>query len=132
MALCENFLVYPQRINQMVIFFAVSWLEYFEYCVSYFLGHWQICFLALQGRFLNFSRFSPWFNGPWPLHCNRLCETFIGRKNLNGYFLFCFLTWIFWVLRFLFPWTFSNSFLRPKKNTIAFLEFSNIWVYTYM
>ena len=125
-------------------------------------------FLALQGRFLNFSRFSPWFlkfckkkkklflqkqillyctflyilvtppiiltfwlNGPWPLHCNQLCELFWyykERKNSNGYFFFCFLTWLLWVLRFLFPWTFTNSFLRPKKPTIAFLKFSKIWV----
>ena len=35
------------------------------------------------------------------------------------------LAWIFWVLRFLFPWTFSNSFPIP---TIAFLKFSKIWV----
>ena len=54
-----------------------------------------------------------WLNGPWPLRFNQLCETFIGRKNSNGYFFFCFLTLkIFWVLRFLFP-----SFLRQKQDS---------------
>jgi hypothetical protein len=82
-------------------------------CFLNFLFFHYSSFLALQGRFLNFSRFSPWFlefskkykksfsllhllihiscynfshisnttiltfwlNGPWPLHCNQLCET---------------------------------------------------------
>ena len=108
-------------------------------------------FLALQSRFLNFSRFSPWFlkfskkknkktffTKNNLLHCtfwwhhqfswifglmalchgtvNQLCELFWYYKeriSSKGVFIFCFLTWIFWVLRFLFPWTFTNSFLRP-------------------
>ena len=49
------------------------------------------------------------------LHICELFWYYKERKNSNGYFFFCFLTWIFWVLRFLFPWTLANSFLRPKK-----------------
>ena len=45
------------------------------------------------------------------------------KNNSNGYFFFRFLIWIFWVLRFLFPWTFTNSFLRQKKTLLRFLNF---------
>ena len=120
-------------------------------------------FLALQGRFLNVSRFSPWFlkfykkrktafftkkksfllhllihvstfwlYGPWPLHCNQLCETFFvcsQRATQHHLFFFPFLNLnTFWVLRFLFLWTFTNLFLRPNWPTTAFLKFSKIWV----
>ena len=49
---------------------------------------------------------------------------FVHKEQFNLIWFFCFLIWIFWVLRFLFLWTFSRSFLRPKKTTIAFLKFS--------
>ena len=142
----------------------MGFFQYWACFLNFTFFHYSR-FLALQGRFLNFSKFSPWFlkfckkknfftkknllyctfwyilvippiiltfwlNGPWPLHCNQLCETFLvcpQRTIQMVIFFFRFLIWIFWVLRFLFPWTFTNSFLRPKKPTIAFLKFSKIW-----
>ena len=119
-------------------------------------------FLALQGRFLNFSRFSPWFLkfykkrktafftkknlfyctfwymlvlfGFMALdHCTVINSVrpflFVHKEQLNVICFFPFLNLnTFWVLRFLFLWTFTNSFLRPKKPTTAFLKFSKIWV----
>ena len=89
--------------------FPVLVLKFPVFSVSKYSG-----FLALQGSFLNFSRFSPWFlkfskkksfslhllmhisnttKYSWLFgimvlgHCsNQLYETFLGRKNSNGYF----------------------------------------------
>ena len=54
---------------------------------------------------------------------------FVHKEQFNIICFFLFLNLnTFWVLRFLFLWTFTNSFLRPKKPTTAFLKFSKIWV----
>ena len=54
---------------------------------------------------------------------------FVHKEQLNVICFFPFLNLnTFWVLRFLFLWTFTNLFLRPKKPTTAFLKFSKIWV----
>ena len=54
---------------------------------------------------------------------------FVHKEQFNIICFFLFLNLnTFWVLRFLFLWTFTNLFLRPKKPTTAFLKFSKIWV----
>ena len=54
---------------------------------------------------------------------------FVHKEIFNSIWFFLFLNLnTFWVLRFLFLWTFTNLFLRPKKPTTAFLKFSKIWV----
>ena len=129
-------------------------------CFLNFPFFYYSCFLALQGRFLNFSRFSPWFLKFYkkrkPLflqkktsllhllihvsfgfmaldHCTVINSVrpflFVHKEQFNIICFFLFLNLnTFWVLRFLFLWTLTNSFLRPKKPTTAFLKFSKIWV----